>query len=88
MVVGVIVCVIEKDTVPVVRIDTLRDAVPGTIGLLCFVETSVGDDATMVCVLETIVLTVEDGVAYGGRLKSGVAVGQSVHGLTSFAPRT
>lgn len=88
MVVGVIDRVTEKDPVPVVTIDTLRDTVPEAVALLCLVEMTVEDDTALACVLETTVLTVEDGVAYGARFKSGVAVGQSVHGLTSFAPRT
>lgn len=88
MIVRVIVRVNEKDFVPVVTIDTLRDAVPEAVALLCLVEMTVEDDVALACVLETTILTVEDGVAYGGRFKSGIAVGQPVHGLTNFAPRT
>jgi hypothetical protein len=88
MVVRVIICVTEEDPVPVVTIDTLRDAKLEAVALSCFVKTVVEDDAALVCVLGTTVLNVEDGVAYGGKFKSGVAVGQSAHDLTSFAPRT
>lgn len=76
MVVGVRVCVKEKDTVPVVMTDALKDAVLEALDTTAEVE--------------AVVTTEEDGVAYGGRFKLGVAVGQppAMHGLTSFAPRT
>lgn len=39
--------------------------------------------------LDMTVMIVEEALAYGGRFRSGVAVGQpSMHGFTSFAPRT
>lgn len=85
--VGVIVCVAEKDTVPDVMTDALDDAVREIVALLC-VDGTREDGVSLLCVLEVTVLIVEDGVAYGGRFKSGVVVGQSVHGLISFAPCT
>ena len=80
MVFGRIVCVAENDTP--------SEAVLEAVALLCVVGTTVEDGVAPVGVLETTVLTVGEGVAYGGKSKSGVAVGQSVHGLISFAPRT
>lgn len=89
MVVEVMVCVTEKVEVPFVMTDALGDVVLEAVALLCVAESTVlEDDIPLVGVLEMTVLTVEDGVAYGGRFKFGVPVGQSVHALTSFAPRT
>lgn len=86
--VGVIVCVAEKGTVPDVMTDALGDAVREIVALLCVVDGTREDGVSLLCVLEMTVLIVKDGVAYGGRFKSGVVVGKSVHGLISFAPRT
>jgi hypothetical protein len=89
MVVEVMVCGTEKVKVPFVMTDALGDVVLEAVALLCVAEsTGLEDDIPLVGVLEMTVLTVEDGVAYGGRFKFGVTVGQSVHALTSFAPRT
>jgi hypothetical protein len=88
MVVGVIACVTENDTMPVGMTDALKDAV---VDILEITAKLLEDDAgALLCVLlEAIVAIVDESVIYGGRCKSGVAVGQSfVHGLTSFAPRT
>jgi hypothetical protein len=91
IVVNVSVCVVKNDVEPVVMIEALRDAIVDTLAIAA----EVVDDSTslLLCtfdmVLEIAVIIVEEGVAYGGRFKSGVAVGQpSTHGLTNFAPRT
>lgn len=88
MVVGVIVCVTENNTVSVVMTDALKESVVDK--LESTVKLLEDDSGALLCVLlETIVVIVDESVIYGGRFKSGVAVGQSfVHGLTSFAPRT
>lgn len=91
IVVGVKVCVRAKDAEPIVMTDALEDTVVDTL------ETTAGlleDDTgallcTLAALLETTVTIVEDGVAYGGRFRFGVAVGQlSMHGLINFAPCT
>jgi hypothetical protein len=91
MVVGVSVCVEEKDAEPAERADALRDSVIDTLETT--VELIEDDTSVLLCTLEVllemIVAIVEEGVAYGGRSRFGVAVGQpSMHGVTSFAPRT
>lgn len=88
IVVGISVCVTKKETGSVAIMDVLGEALVDTLQVP--VELLEVNILALLCVvLKITVAILEDGVVYGGWFKFGVPVGQlSMHGLTSFAPRT
>lgn len=88
IVVAVSVCVAENVTVLDVTTDALRDNVVEALEVAAE-PLGEGIVVTLSVLIDTEVTIVDEGVAYGGRFRSGVPVGQpSVHDSTNFAPRT